>query len=173
MIVFFIWLYTLADHYTSYVSRDSCCLLVITACMMNISVSERFHKSIQIIWNTPHRWLYFQLFFLFQLFFQLFFLFVSLRALSPELWEGFAERQPLFVGLWKLHSVVHSSFLGAVMLSGFALLYVVIASGIIFLFWKTALRVPTVEDVDGHCGKGGHTQCGLCQLGLCLDNTCM
>lgn len=169
LLMFFIWLYTLVDHYAPNASRESWILLIVTACLMQISVSERFHRGIQMIWNTPHRWLYFQVFFLFALLVYL----VSLRAFGPELWEGFAERRPLLVGLWKVHSVVHESFLGAVVMSAFSLLYVVTASGVIFLFWKTALRVPTVENVDGVCGKGSHTQCGLCQLGLCLDNTCM
>lgn len=169
LFMFFVWLYTLAEHYTSGVSRELCILLAFTACMMSISVSERFHRGIQMIWNTPHRWLYFQLFFLFAVLFYM----VSLRALSPSLWEAFAERQPLLLGFWKLHSVVHTSFLGTLLLSSFALLYVATASGVIFLFWKTAMRVTTVADVDGVCSKGGHVQCGLCQLGLCLDNTCM
>ncbi|CAK0839939.1 unnamed protein product [Prorocentrum cordatum] len=108
LLMFFLWLYTLVDHYAPNASRESWILLIVTACLMQISVSERFHKGIQMIWNTPHRWLYFQLFFLFALLVYM----VSLRALGPELWEGIAERRPLLVGLWKLHSVVHDSFVG-------------------------------------------------------------
>lgn len=179
-LLFFVWMYTLAEHYCALngISKELCILLAFTASMMSISVSQRFHRGIQMIWNTPHRWRYFQLFALFALLFYM----VSLRALDPALWKAAATQQPWLAGLHEVHSVIHGSFVGALVLSSISLLYMGTASGVIFLFWKTSLRVPTVADAElptltdslQHTGISQQTApCGLCQLGLCLDNTCM
>eukprot|EP00930_Biecheleria_cincta_P029495 TRINITY_DN20518_c0_g1_i1.p1 TRINITY_DN20518_c0_g1~~TRINITY_DN20518_c0_g1_i1.p1 ORF type:complete len:434 (+),score=57.46 TRINITY_DN20518_c0_g1_i1:159-1460(+) len=174
MFLFFAWLYSLADHYWS-VSNELCISLAVTAAMMSISVSRRFHRGVQIIWNTPQRWRYFQIFRCFGLLFYT----VSLRAFQPSQWEAVGMEQPWLAGLHRIHSMMHSSYLAASVLSSLSLLYVAASSGVIFLFWKTSLRVPTVadaipasEDVAVQQHVLG-SECGLCQLGLCLDNTCM
>jgi hypothetical protein len=178
-ILFFVWLRSLAEHYCALdggVSKETDMLLAFTAVMMSISVSQRFHRGIQMIWNTPHRFRYFQVF---GLFFLLFYM-VSLRAFEPSQWEALATNRPWLRIFHEAHSIIHTSFLGTLLLASVTLLYFVTASGIIFLFWKTSLRVPTVADVDSPLNEGsslensaGGNQCGLCQLGLCLDNTCM
>jgi len=178
MLGFFIWLWTLAEHYCSLegaLSQEAFVVLAFTATLMMISVSQRFHRGIQMIWNTPHRWRYFQVFGLFALLFYT----VSLRAFQPSLWAATVIELPWLAGLHQVHSMIHSSYYATLILSSFSVLYLVTASGIIFLFWKTSLRVPTVADLSmlsetessrshSHC-----SQCGLCQLGLCLDNTGM
>lgn len=176
-LMFFVWMYTLAEHYCSLdgVSKELCILLAFTASMMSISVSRRFHRGIQMIWNTPHRWRYFELFGMFAVLFYM----VSLRAFDPSVWAAAATQQPWLASLHEAHSVIHGSVLGTLVLSSISLLYVATASGVIFLFWKTSLRVATVADVDVATQVAsfqidtGGAQCGLCQLGLCLDNTCM
>mmetsp|Transcript_30869 Transcript_30869/g.67560 ORF Transcript_30869/g.67560 Transcript_30869/m.67560 type:complete len:425 (-) Transcript_30869:118-1392(-) len=180
MLVFYVWVYTLASHYSGYrVSTEMCALLLLTACMMSITLSQRFHCGVQKIWNTPHRWFYVKLFGLFALQNYI----VSLRALEPTLWIGAAEQHPVLSALHRVHSAIHGSIFGALVLSATSVLYVATASGVIFLFWKTSLRVATVADVDvlqdtgsKSSADGAHNrliECGLCQLGLCLDNTCM
>lgn len=174
MFLFFAWLYSLAEHYWG-VSNELCISLAFTAAMMSISVSRRFHRGVQIIWNTPHRWRYFQIFGSFGLLFYI----VSLRAFQPSHWEAIGTEQPWLAGLHRIHSMMHSSYVVTSVLSSLSMLYVAASSGVIFLFWKTSLRVPTVADAipasdDGliqKCVIG--SECGLCQLGLCLDNTCM
>jgi hypothetical protein len=179
--VFFVWLYTLADHYcpTQGFSRLAMTVLLsFTAAMMSVSVSQRFHRSIQIIWNTKYRWLYFQLFFLFAVLSYM----ASLHVISSALWAQAAMGNPSPLGqLWQLHITLQHSFIGTLLLSCMSLLYMGTASGVIFVFWRTSLRVPTVgemekpawyEDTHGSA-RNGHPKCGLCHLGLCLDNTCM
>eukprot|EP00931_Biecheleriopsis_adriatica_P084404 TRINITY_DN5822_c0_g1_i1.p1 TRINITY_DN5822_c0_g1~~TRINITY_DN5822_c0_g1_i1.p1 ORF type:complete len:144 (+),score=17.64 TRINITY_DN5822_c0_g1_i1:171-602(+) len=143
--------------------------------MMSISVSQRFHRGVQMIWHTPHRWRYFQIFGLFALLFYM----VSIRALQPQLWEARVTEQPWLAKLHRLHMTIHNSYLATMILSSVSLLYLATASGVIFLFWKTSLRVPTVADVNVLTeieplhSRMSSSQCGLCQLGLCLDNTDM
>lgn len=189
MLAFFSWMYLLALYYcvspstegSQVFSGEFCSLLMVTACMMSITMSQRFHCSVQLIWNTPHRRLYFRLFALLAVLFYL----VSLRAIDPRLWESAASNTSWLQGLHALHCLIHGSRVGAAVLSCMSMLYLATASGVIFLFWKTSLRVPTVADVslaedDVPAGAAfvshaiaGEDACGLCQLGLCLDNTYM
>lgn len=175
---FFSWIYTLAGHYMSKagVSVEVSVLLLFTATIMSISVCPRFHRGVQMIWNTPNKWRYLRLFGLYSILCHM----VVFRALEPSQWEAVAAQKSWLAGVYKLHALVHSSLSGMIFLSGFSLLYVSTASGAIFLFWKTSLRVPTVASAEvrqqnplmpklTHSGS----QCGLCQLGLCLDNDCM
>jgi len=175
---FFSWIYTLAEHYVTKAtaSAEVFVVLLFTATIMSISVCPRFHRGVQMIWNTPNKWRYLR-------FFGLYFLLchmVVFRALEPSQWESFAVQKPWLAGVHKLHVLVHSSFSGMIFLSGFSLMYISTASGAIFLFWKTSLRVPTVASADVR-EQGGlmpklassGSQCGLCQLGLCLDNDIM
>jgi len=174
---FFSWIFTLAEHYiTSGVSMEVSVLLLFTATIMSISVCPRFHRGVQMIWNTPHKWRYLRLFGLYFVLCHM----VIFRALEPLQWEPFAARQPWLAGMHRLHVFVHSSSFGMFFLSCFSLLYISTASGAIFLFWKTSVRVPTVastgvRDQCIHMPKltSSGSQCGLCQLGLCLDNDCM
>mmetsp|Transcript_98464 Transcript_98464/g.317450 ORF Transcript_98464/g.317450 Transcript_98464/m.317450 type:complete len:433 (-) Transcript_98464:135-1433(-) len=182
-LVFFVWLYTLAEHYCvlNGVSKELCVLLAFTASIMSISVTQRFHRGIQMIWNTPHRCRYFQVFGLFAGLFYM----VSLRAFDPSRLSVAATEWPWLAVLHEVHKMIHGSLLGTLVFSSISLLYAATASGVIFLFWKTSLRVPTVADVDvpeesssrqhgpGTPRSEGCAQCGLCQLGLCLDNPCM
>jgi len=173
MLGFFIWLWTLAEHYCSLegaLSQEAFVILAFTATLMMISVSQRFHRGVQMIWNTPHRWRYFQVFGLFALLFYT----VSLRAFEPSLWAATVTELPWLAGLHQVHSMIHTNQLATLILSTLSMLYLVTASGIIFLFWKTALRVPTVADLSVPSeASHSQSQCGLCQLGLCLDNTGM
>merc|ERR1711976_705734 len=93
--------------------------------------------------GTPNRHLYFRIFALFAGLFYL----VTPRAIDPSLWEAVAAKQPLLTRLHAVHELIHTSRVGTVLLSGISLLYLANASGIIFLFWKTSLRVPTVAGV--------------------------
>ncbi|CAJ1401097.1 unnamed protein product [Effrenium voratum] len=168
-------MYTLAEHYCvqdGSVDKEVCALLAFTAPLMSVSVSQRFHRGIQIIWHTPHRWRYFQIFGFFAVLFYL----VSLRAFQPQRWAELRE-QPWLAWLHQAHYTIHTSVLGTFVLSCLSILYLATASGVIFLFWKTSLRVPTVADAtlmdSGPLQSNTGAQCGLCQLGLCLDNTCM
>jgi len=145
-------------------------------------MSQRFHCSVQLIWNTPHRRLYFQLFALFAVLFYL----VALRFMDPSFWESILSRHQWAAQLHVVHSMIQRSTIGMCLLSTVSLLYLMTASGVIFLFWKTSLRVLTVADAGledekeasqgerfvahAHSGEGA---CGLCQLGLCLDNIYM
>lgn len=184
MLVFFAWIYSLAVHYCGVetVSKELLTLLLLTACMMSISTTRRFHCSVQKIWNTPNRWRYFGLFGVFACQNYM----VSLHAFQPDLWQALAEQQPWLAALHKAHAAFHGSLYGTLVLSIVTFLYVATASGVIFLFWKTSLRVPTVADAGAHSQEEvtrdaasdgdvtmGIMNCGLCQLGLCLDNTCM
>lgn len=173
--LFFVWLYSLAEYYWG-VSKEMCLVLVLTAFTMSVSVSQRFHRGIQIIWHTPHRWRYFQVFGIVGPLFYM----VSIREVQPSHWAATVTKQPWLAGLHEIHSMIHSSYLATSILWSMSLLYLVASSGIIFLFWKTSLRVPTVGDAT-HCIDDysfqrticSMDQCGLCQLGLCLDNPCM
>lgn len=183
MLVFFAWMMTLASHYRgSQMSHELTFLLLLTACMMSISLSQRFHCGVQKIWHTPFRWRYFKLFGLFALQNYL----ISLRAVEPSLWmtTGIMGAPASWLRMLnQVHLALNSSCLGTVVLSLMSLLHIITTSGVIFLFWKTSLRVPTVADVEvttqaqqtGDCGASyrGHYECGLCELGLCLDNTYM
>jgi len=175
---FFSWIYTLAGHYMSKagVSIEVSVLLLFTATIMSISVCPRFHRGVQMIWNTPNRYRYLRLFGLYSVLCHM----VVFRALEPLQWEAVAAEKPWLAGMHKIHTLVHGSLSGMIMLSSFSLLYISTASGAIFLFWKTSLRVPTVASADVHQQHRlmpkltpSHSQCGLCQLGLCLDNDCM
>jgi len=177
MAFFFIWMYTLAEHYCAQdgiVDKEVCVLLVFTAPLMSVSVSQRFHRGIQMIWHTPHRWRYFHIFGFFAVLVYL----VSLRAFQPQIWAALVAIHPSLSWLHQAHYTIHTSVLGTFVLSCVSCLYMATASGVIFLFWKTALRVPTIADVNpvesGQLQSNpGCNTCGLCQLGLCLDNTCM
>jgi len=176
--LFFMWLYSLAEHYcalgTSYITMFA--LLALTATLMGISVNQRTHRGIKLIWNTPNRWRIFQVFgFAAVLSYT-----AVLRMLQPSVWATFAQPIPWLMALHNLHSLVHSTWLGMLLLSGLTLFYATFASGLIFLFWKTSLRVPTVADASDirqeqvlYRTSKDRLQCGLCQLGLCLDNTSM
>eukprot|EP00427_Karlodinium_veneficum_P067539 CAMPEP_0169320536 /NCGR_PEP_ID=MMETSP1017-20121227/8409_1 /TAXON_ID=342587 /ORGANISM="Karlodinium micrum, Strain CCMP2283" /LENGTH=144 /DNA_ID=CAMNT_0009414959 /DNA_START=1109 /DNA_END=1543 /DNA_ORIENTATION=- len=144
-------------------------------------MTQRFHCSVQLIWNTPHRQQYFKLFGLFAALFYA----VCFRAIDPRLWEAAVSAPPWLITLREVHILAHSSSIGSVVLSAISMLYLITASGVIFLFWKTSLRVPTIADIGPGKGDGdtsgvviaaaheGDATCGLCQLGLCLDNTFM
>lgn len=181
--MFYVWLYSLASHYCGDVGMpgEMRALLLMTAAMMGISLSPRLHRGVQKIWNTPNRYIYFQLFGLFAVQNYL----VSLRALEPSMWLATANRGPWLAAVHRLHSLIHETVVGSALLSLMSGLYIFTASGIIFCFWKTAVRVPTIADaedaplvdmstpsVDGPV-RPRFATCGLCQLGLCLDNTCM
>ncbi|CAE7595713.1 unnamed protein product, partial [Symbiodinium sp. CCMP2456] len=74
MAFFFVWMYTLAEHYCvqdGKVNKEVCVLLAFTAPLMSVSVSQRFHRGIQMIWHTPHRWRYFHIFGFFAMLFYL------------------------------------------------------------------------------------------------------
>lgn len=176
IVVFFVWIYLLASHYVALdgISVELCVLLLFTANIMSISVCKRFHRGVQMIWNTPHKWRYLRLFSLYSLLCHM----VVFRAVAPSRWAAVVAHRPWLAGVHSLHALVHGSLCGTILLSAFSLLYVSIASGAIFLFWKTSLRVPTVASAElqeqrGAMGGAATTQCGLCQLGLCLDNPCM
>mmetsp|Transcript_68981 Transcript_68981/g.177788 ORF Transcript_68981/g.177788 Transcript_68981/m.177788 type:complete len:441 (-) Transcript_68981:112-1434(-) len=175
MMLFFFWLYSLAEHYAM---LDGFCkeirmLMIMTACMMSISVSQRFHQGVQAIWNTPHRWHYLKLFGLFAVLSYL----ASLRVFEPSLWSGVARQQPLLAAIHRVHSLFYDSLLGTLALASVSCLYAIAASGVIFAFWRTSLRVPTVADAgaatQNELLRRSTSGCGLCQLGLCLDNTGM
>jgi len=174
MMLFLFWLHSLAEHYSMLegIGREMRVLMIMTAGMMSISVSQRFHRGVQMIWHTPNRWHYLKLFAVVALLAYL----AVLRVFDPAKWASAAAQWPWLTSLHEVHSIVYGSVLGTLALSTISWLYVVTASGLIFCFWKTSLRVPTVADV----GAGHHTllkrscsKCGLCQLGLCLDNTGM
>eukprot|EP00418_Pyrodinium_bahamense_P068527 CAMPEP_0179093430 /NCGR_PEP_ID=MMETSP0796-20121207/42788_1 /TAXON_ID=73915 /ORGANISM="Pyrodinium bahamense, Strain pbaha01" /LENGTH=286 /DNA_ID=CAMNT_0020791065 /DNA_START=19 /DNA_END=880 /DNA_ORIENTATION=+ len=172
---FFFWIYMLAGHYVARdgISSEMCILLLFTATIMSISVCSRFHRGVQMIWNTPNKWRYLRLFGLYSALCHM----VVFRALAPSQWAGVVAHRPWLSSIHAFHVLVHSSEVGTIVLSGFSLLYISTASGAIFLFWKTSLRVPTVASVpfrEVACFlpkvPSGSSQCGLCQLGLCLDN---
>lgn len=179
VLVFFLWMYSLVQHYLllDSVSEESCFFMLMTASMMAVTLTPRFHRGIQMIWNTPNRQRYFHLFGVFALCLYL----ASLRACHPSVLANAAARRPWVAMLSSMLSVIHESSFVSLLLRGVSFLYLMGATGIVFLFWKTSLRVPTVADAKeiggnsptgsrlAHCDKS----CGLCQLGLCLDNTCM
>lgn len=181
IVVCFIWMYTLALQYCSAIFRELGLVLLFTAALMGITMTPRFHFCVKVIWNTPNRVLYFRLFALMSV------MLYSLlpRAVDPSLWASAAAKHSYLMRIHSIHESIHTSRVGTVLLSGVSLIYLATASGIIFLFWKTSVRVPTVASVwstqDKGCtacsliesanGDGGG--CGLCRLGLCLDNNFM
>lgn len=171
MLLFYFWLHSLAEHYAMLEGIGREFLMLMTACMMSISVSQRFHRAVQIIWHTPDRWHYLKLFALFAVLTYL----TSLRTFEPSMWEPAARRMPWLKVLHEAHSVLYDSLLGTMALAMISWLYVATVSGVIFCFWKTSMRVPTVADEGDLQGDPlkHSSRCGLCQLGLCLDNTGM
>lgn len=174
MLVFLFWLHALAEHYIIFHSfgNHKRPVIVMTACMMSISVCQRFHRGVQMIWHTPHRWHYLKLFVVIAILVYL----AVLGHVDPSRIRP-AFPQWLWIDyLHKAHLVAYGSVLGNVFLVALSCIYVGAASGLIFCFWKTSLRVPTIADV-GHGAVGSLkrncSKCGLCQLGLCLDNTSM
>jgi len=172
MFMFLLWLHSLAEHYSVLegIGREIGVLMIMTASLMSISVSQRFHRGVQMIWHTPHRWHYLKLFVLIAILTYM----ASLRVFVPARWAGAAAQWPFLASLHEVHSRLYSSVIGTVALNTISWLYVVTTSGLVFCFWKTSLRVPTVADAGHAQGvKKSHSKCGLCQLGLCLDNTGM
>mmetsp|Transcript_64449 Transcript_64449/g.119895 ORF Transcript_64449/g.119895 Transcript_64449/m.119895 type:complete len:460 (+) Transcript_64449:103-1482(+) len=173
----FMWMEMIMIHYLGLesISSELCILLLFTACIMSVTVAARFHRGVQLIWNTPHRWRYLCLFCFYAL---LTYMVSVLRIIEPSMWA----QAPQAVQQWQWHRLslvysvsarLHSSAIGSVLLSGISLCYLIAASGIMFLFWKTSLRVPTVADAKMDSTHQAVKECGLCQLGLCLDNPCM
>lgn len=174
-LIFFCWMYTLASHYVAVVSAELSVVLVFTSILMSISVGQRFHRGVQLIWSTPYKWRYFKLFAIYALLCYM----ASLRVLQPTSWATIAAQQPWLAALHELHVRIHASVSGTVFHSSFTAVYLSTTSGVIFLFWKTSLRVVTVADAEPLAQKrlmrssSGGAHCGLCQLGLCLENTGM
>lgn len=173
-LICFAWMLTLAAHYTSDegISKETVVLCLFSGCMMSISVSRRFHRGIQMIWDTPHRWIYLKTFAVMSLLCYM----VSLKYFEPSVWHAAALKQPWLTILHEVHCRIHQSVFATLVLSTLTALYLATASGVIFLFWKTSLRVVTIADAESKDAESkltGASQCGLCQLGLCLDNTCM
>jgi len=199
LLALFAWMRTLFAHYSGNgVLQELWPVLLFMAALISIPITERFRVSVKKIWHTPHRKRFFLLF----AFFALQTYAVTLRALEPQHWEFLADTTPLLRALHRCHADLYASRLGTMMFCALSVLYATTASGVIFLFWKTSLRVPTVADAEQLCpARGGlsparsstptgavgdllddasllsprrHCEdCGLCQLGLCLDNTCM
>eukprot|EP00929_Paragymnodinium_shiwhaense_P102159 TRINITY_DN65348_c0_g1_i1.p1 TRINITY_DN65348_c0_g1~~TRINITY_DN65348_c0_g1_i1.p1 ORF type:complete len:497 (+),score=48.18 TRINITY_DN65348_c0_g1_i1:96-1586(+) len=188
MMVFYMWMYSLASHYCGYtMSFELAFILLLTAAMMSITLSQRFHHGVQKIWNTPHRWQYFKLFFAIAVQNYL----VSIRVVEPSVWLP-QDAPDWRVWLHAVHVAIRSSIIGDAILFCVSWLHMLSGSGLIFLFWKTSLRLPTIADLDdgqSRAGDDGSSRasspegtpvsrffehsCGLCQLGLCLDNACM
>mmetsp|Transcript_62797 Transcript_62797/g.162262 ORF Transcript_62797/g.162262 Transcript_62797/m.162262 type:complete len:479 (-) Transcript_62797:63-1499(-) len=176
MLAFHFWLHSLAVHYSMLdgLGSEVSILILFTATLMSISVSQRFHRSVQMIWHTQNRWHYFKVFGIFAVIAYL----AVLRVFQPARWKEavLAAQLPWLTALHEAQTVFYSSDIGIVALSTISWLYVLTASGLCFCFWKTSLRVPTVADVGQKHGSTlprGNSRCGLCQLGLCLDNTGM
>merc|ERR1712151_577747 len=137
------------------------------------------HRGVQIIWNTQNRWLYLRLFFLYVVLCYM----VAIRTAGPSIWAQISALGPSFAVISEVHSSFQRSSIGIFILSSFSVLYGLVASGAVFCFWKTSLRVPTIAGIDPHRKNDhetllhktglGSRQCGLCPLGLCLDNTSM
>jgi len=179
MMFFYFWMCSLASHYCAWDagSNVDIFLLLLTACLMSISFSQRFHHGVRMIWTTPYRFLYFQLFALLAVMCYM----VSIRLLGPQILSS-AEWYPPALGV--AVKLLLSSRTASLVLGSIPFVYVTAASGLIFLFWKTSLRVPTIANTPlldprlirsrHNMGEWDwHSECGLCQLGLCLDNPCM
>lgn len=185
MLLCFLWLLTLADRYCTVPGGDShisrlewCTLLVFTACMMSLSMTRRCQYAVEIMRRKGRRVIYFRGFAVFASLSYL----TGLRMVDPSFW-GSAAEMPLLSGLHAIHMALYTSSLGKAGLSAVSFTYLVAASGVIFLFWKTSVRVFTVADAIVPASSSGVSQllpgapmatsrheCGLCQLGLCLDN---
>jgi len=177
--VLFMWMEMITMHYLGLesISNELCILLLFTAGIMSVSVAPRFHRGVQMIWNTPHRWRYLQLFGFYAV---LVYLVSVLRIIEPSMWKGAVQQWRWLSIVYSVCLHLHSSAFGPILLSSISVCYVLAASGIMFLFWKTSLRVPTVADavlepLSGTMSPSleASRECGLCQLGLCLDNPCM
>lgn len=180
---FYFWLYGIASYYCGQdgMANELHGLLIMTAAMMSISLSPRFHRSVQKIWSTPHRSIYFHLF----CFFALQNYLVSLRAMQPPQWMSSTRHGPVVAAFHQLHTLARETQVGSAVLIFMSVLYALTASGVIFCFWKTSVRVPTIADAENISSTAvdmdrndtavqrQFAHCGLCQLGLCLDNTCM
>lgn len=169
LFVFLFWLRSLAEHYALLGgrTREQFCVVAMLAGMMSVSVSQRFHRGVQKIWHTPSRWVFLKVFCVI--------LVLSILAVLRLLTDLLVDSVLLAPFVQAQQGLFISVFCTAV-LSFISWAYILSASGVIFCFWKTSLRVPTVADVgDGHKGrlKPSSSKCGLCQLGLCLDNTAM
>lgn len=174
VLVFLFWLHSMADHYSMLegFSRETRIVMIMTSGMMSITVSQRFHLGVKKIWHTKHRLVYFKLF----LGFAVLAYFAVLRVFEPGCWQNTVAELPWLTSLHRAHKFVYNSIIGTIALSTVSWLYIFAGSGLCFCFWKTSLRVPTVADVGhGHDEllKRSCSRCGLCQLGICLDNTAM
>lgn len=196
LLAFYAWLQGLAVHYGGLRTLPELWhLFLLMACLASISTTDRFQESVRKSLATPpgkHRFFGLFAFFALQIYA------VCLRVLTPSSWVEAAENIPCLQLLHQAHTLLYNSKIGTLLFGFVATIFAVSASGVIFLFWKTSLRVPTVADVR----RGAHSlaasprvfsplgltqldaaarspesrccaDCGLCQLGLCLDNTCM
>jgi len=175
LLLFFFWMCSLAQHYCvpavhvssgGLVCRELYLLLVFASCMMSISVSRRFHVAVRLIWNSPFRPIYLKLFVLYACLLYL----VGLRVLDPSLWKVLAPDRQMMTDIYQLHVVLHRSQPIQLILPLISVSFLTLTSGVIFLFWKTSFSVPTVSDADGDPVYETRSDCGLCQLGLCLNN---
>merc|ERR1712232_522431 len=107
-----------AGHYLAIddISFEMDFLLWSTACAMSISVTPRFHKGVQMIWNTANRWLYLRLFFLYVVLCYM----LALKTAGPSLWAQVAALGPSFAIISDAHSTFQRSSLGSLVLSGFS-----------------------------------------------------
>merc|ERR1719350_309291 len=125
MLVFYFWLNSLAQHYAMQKGVPFDVLMLMTACMMSISVSQRFHQGVQMIWHTPNRWHYLKLFAVFALLTYL----AALRAFEPSLLAPAARKMPwLFEAAHEVHSLLHDGALLRAVLSLISCLYVATVS---------------------------------------------
>jgi len=173
MLVFFTWMCTLAQRYCVPTTgspegvvpcQELYVVMSFAACMMSISVSRRLHYSIRTIWTTPRFSLFARLFLIFVVLAYL----VALRVLDPSLWEKLEVSQPFITlpHVKRMHIWMHSS--GVLLMPLISASFLTLASGLIFLFWKTSVSLPTVADADD--SGEVRSDCALCQLGLCLSN---
>mmetsp|Transcript_35621 Transcript_35621/g.81641 ORF Transcript_35621/g.81641 Transcript_35621/m.81641 type:complete len:455 (+) Transcript_35621:88-1452(+) len=168
----FLWMEMITIHYLGLesISSELCLLLLFTATIMSVTVAARFHRGVQLIWNTPHRWRYLWLFCFYAF---LTYMVSVLRIIEPSMWAQAVQQWHSLSIVYNVCTQLHTSAIGSIFLSGVSLCYLIAASGIMFLFWKTSLRVPTVADAKMASTHQAVKECGLCQLGLCLDNPCM
>merc|ERR1719223_1770332 len=98
---------------------------------------------------------------------------VALRAAGPAMWAELAQLAPSLAVVSEAHAAFTRSAVGTFILTCFSMLYCLTASGAIFCFWKTSMRVPTIATTEGvgfhgkdswrrHGAVGGSRQCGLC-----------
>merc|ERR1719203_2771715 len=105
VVALFAWIHSLVQHYLAPdgVSEDLCLLMVFTSSMMAVTLTPRFHRGVQMIWNTPNRQRYFRLFGVFALCLYL----ASLRACHPSVLANAAARRPWVAMLSSMLSVIH------------------------------------------------------------------